>query len=305
MIVTITPNLALDVTYAVTELRPGETNRVDSVHARAGGKGVNVARVLRSLGHDVLVLGLAGGPTGEAVRADLEASGLAHDLVPAAGETRRTVTVVAGDEATMLGEPGPAVAPEEWAALEARVPDADALVISGSLPPGVDGEAVAGLTARLSARGVPVIVDTSGEALLRAAPHAWAVKPNAEELAGTTGTDDPVAGARMLGASAVVVSLGADGLLAVTAGGVHRAAPPRRVSGNPTGAGDAVVAALAAGVAAGGAVSWPGLLADAAALSAAAVLAPLAGSFDRSAYEEFRARRPSSPQSGRDAESAG
>ena len=87
MIVTITPNLALDVTYEVTELRPGETNRVDAVHARAGGKGVNVARVLRSLGHDVLVLGLAGGPTGDAVRMELEASGLAHDLVPSAGET--------------------------------------------------------------------------------------------------------------------------------------------------------------------------------------------------------------------------
>jgi tagatose 6-phosphate kinase len=304
MIVTVTPNLALDVTYEVAELRPGVTNRVQTVHARAGGKGVNVARVLRSLGHDVLVLGLAGGPTGDAVRMDLEASGLAHDLAPAAGETRRTVTVVAGGEATMLSEPGPAVGPREWAALEARVPDADVLVLSGSLPPGVDGEAVARLTARLSARGIPVIVDTSGEALLRAAPYAWAVKPNAEELAETTGTDDPVAGARMLGAPAVVVSLGADGLLAVTAGGVHRAPPPRRVSGNPTGAGDAVVAALAAGLVADGAVSWPRLLADAAALSAAAVLAPVAGSFDRSAYEEFRAQGPSSPEKGRDAAGA-
>jgi 1-phosphofructokinase family hexose kinase len=237
----------------------------------------------------VLVLGLAGGATGDAVRADLEASGLAHDLVPSAGETRRTVTVVGGDEATLLGEPGPAVAPREWAALESRIPGADVLVVSGSLPPGVDGEAVAGLVARVSARGVPVIVDTSGPALPLAAPHAWAVKPNAEELAEVTGTDDPVAGARMLGAPAVVVSLGEDGLVAVAGGEVHRAAPPRRVSGNPTGAGDAVVAALAAG-AAGGEVSWPVLLADAAALSAAAVLAPVAGSFDAAAYEGFRGR---------------
>ncbi|MCW2945906.1 MAG: 1-phosphofructokinase, partial [Actinoallomurus sp.] len=232
MIVTVTPNLALDVTYELAELRPGHAHRVRAVHARAGGKGVNVARVLKSLGHDVLVLGLAGGATGDAVRADLDASGLRHDLVPCAGETRRTVTVVAGGEATLLNEPGPVVSPDEWAALEARVPDADILVVSGSLPPGVDADAIA----RLAARDLPVIVDTSGEPLRRAAPYAWAVKPNAEELAALTGTDDPVTGARMLRADTVVVSLGAEGLLAVTGGGVHRAVPPKVVAGNPTGA---------------------------------------------------------------------
>jgi tagatose 6-phosphate kinase len=287
MIVTVTPNLALDVTYELGDLRPGRAHRVRAAHARAGGKGVNVARVLRSLGHDVLVLGLAGGATGDAVRADLDAAGIPHDLTPCAGETRRTVTVVADGEATLLREPGPAVAPDEWAALEARIPDADVLVVSGSLPPGVDADAFAGTIRRVAGRGVPVIVDTSGEALRRAAPYAWAVKPNAEELAATTGTDDPVAGARTLGARAVVVSLGAKGLLAVTADGVHRAAPPRVVTGNPTGAGDAVVAALAAGAGR----PWPELLHDAAALSAAAVLAPVAGSFDLVAYDGFRTAR--------------
>jgi tagatose 6-phosphate kinase len=288
MIVTITPNIALDVTYEVDDLRPGQAHRVRSRRARAGGKGVNVARVLRELGHDVLVLGLAGGPTGDAVRADLDDTGLAHDLVPTAEETRRTVTVVAGGEATLLNEPGPDIAPEEWAALEARIPDADVLVISGSLPPGVDEDAIA----RLARRDVPVIVDTAGEALRRAAPYAWAVKPNAEELAELTGTVDPVAGARTLGARTVVVSLGADGLLAVTAGEVHRAAPPRVVTGNPTGAGDAVVAALAAGAGS----PWPELLGDAAALSAAAVLAPVAGSYDSAAYEGFRTCLSSPPE---------
>jgi tagatose 6-phosphate kinase len=287
MIVTVTPNLALDVTYEVPELRPGHAHRVRAVHSRAGGKGVNVARVLALLGHDVMVLGLAGGPTGDAVRADLDASGLPHDLVPSAEETRRTVTVAAGGEATLLREPGPVIGADEWAALESRIPDADVLVISGSLPPGVDTDAVA----RLAARDIPVIVDTSGEPLRRAAPYAWAVKPNAEELAAVTGTDDPVAGARMLGARTVVVSLGAEGLLAVTGEEVHRVPPPRVVTGNPTGAGDAVVAALAAGAGS----PWPDLLGDAAALSAAAVLAPLAGSYDSAAYERFRAC-PSSPQ---------
>jgi tagatose 6-phosphate kinase len=281
MIVTVTPNLALDVTYELAELRPGQAHRVGDVHARAGGKGVNVARMLAALGHDVLVLGLAGGPTGDAVRADLVAAGIAHDLVPCAGETRRTVTLVADGEATLLNEPGPRISPSEWAALEARIPDADVLVISGSLPPGVDADAVM----RLARRDACVIVDTSGEPLRRAAPYAWALKPNAEELAALAGTHDPEAGARSLrAAGTVVVSLGSEGLLAVTPDGVHRAPPPRVVSGNPTGAGDAVVAALAAGRG----TPWPDLLADAAALSAAAVLSPVAGSYDPAAYEGFR-----------------
>ena len=294
MIVTVTPNLALDVTYQLPELRPGEAHRVENVHARAGGKGVNVARVLHALGHDVLVIGLAGGATGAALRADLDAAGMAHDLVPIAGETRRTVTVVAGGDATLLNEPGPTITPEEWAALEARIPDADVVVISGSLPPGVPADAVA----RLARRHAPVIVDTSGEPLRHAAPYAWAVKPNAGELTELTGTDDPVAGARALlagtdhpvtgdrspGAPAVVVSLGAEGLLAVVGDDVHRVAPPQVVTGNPTGAGDSVVAALAAGIGS----PWPDLLKDAAALSAAAVLAPVAGAYDPAAYEGFR-----------------
>ncbi len=282
MIVTVTPNPALDITYELPELRPGHAHRVRSVHSRAGGKGVNVARVLAALGHEVLVLGLAGGATGDAVRADLDAAGIAHDLVPCAGETRRTVTLVDGGSATLLNEPGPVISLDDWSALVARVPDADVLVISGSLPPGLDEDAVARLAAAYDA---PVIVDTSGEPLRRAAPYAWAVKPNAEELAALTGTDDPVAGARALRAGGtVVVSLGAEGLLAVTGDGVHRTAPPEVVSGNPTGAGDAVVAALAAGVG----TPWPALLNDAVALSAAAVLSPVAGSYDPAAYEGFR-----------------
>lgn len=94
---------------------------------------------------------------------------------------------------------------------------------------------------------------------------------------------------RRAGADAVVVSLGADGLLGVTGEECWVARPPEAVRGNPTGAGDAVVAALAAGLVAG--APWPDRLADAAALSAAAVHAPVAGSFDAAAYARYRAER--------------
>ncbi|RSN32528.1 1-phosphofructokinase [Amycolatopsis sp. WAC 04169] len=286
MIVTVTPNTALDVTYTVDGLRPGDVHRVREVRHRAGGKGVNVARVLHTLGADVRALFTAGGATGAAVVGDLAAAGIPATAVPIGGETRRTITVLADDgSVTLLNEPGPRLAGNEWqafaTAVHARKPDV--LVCSGSLPPGAGG--YAGLFG-----DAPSILDTSGEALLAGlAGKPSVVKPNADELREVTGLRDPAAAAaelRKAGAGAVVVSLGAEGLLAVTGSGTWHAAPSTVLSGNTTGAGDAVVAALALGLSR--AESWPDVLRRAVALSGAAVLGPLAGDVD---LEHYRAEQ--------------
>jgi tagatose 6-phosphate kinase len=296
MIVTVTLNLALDVTYRVPRMTPGATHRVD-VDQRAGGKGVNVARVLRALGEASVVCGFAGGGTGRLVLADLDAAGLPARTTAIGGETRRTVAVVDAQagEATGFWEPGPAVTGAEWAALLADVDvelrRARALVLSGSLPRGVPGDAYAILCERAAGVGVPVVLDADGEALrqgLAGGPDV--VKPNREELAVVARSADVREGAarlRALGARSVVASLGAEGLLAVTGEGSWRARPAHPAAGNPTGAGDAGVAALALGLARGW--TWPERLAEAVALSAAAVSAPLAGSFDDDAYRRQRA----------------
>ena len=110
MILTVTLNLALDVTYRVRNLVLETSVRVEDVEQRAGGKGVNVARVLHQLGEPVMVSGFAGGATGAIVQADLDAAGLIHDLEPVGGETRRTVAIVdPAGRVTILLEPGPAV----------------------------------------------------------------------------------------------------------------------------------------------------------------------------------------------------
>jgi len=295
-ILTVTLNLALDVTYAVDRVAWHGANRVASVAERAGGKGVNVARVLHALGHRPVVAGLAGGRTGDAAREELRSAGLGDALVPIAGETRRTVAIVDGatGDATGFWEPGPVVAPAEWAAfLRAygeQLRDAAAVVLSGSLPGGVPPDAYRVLCALAREAGVPAVLDADGDALrLGLDGRPLLVKPNIEELARVTRHADPVAGAQALrtaGASAVVVSRVAEGLLAVAPEGGWTATPPERVAGNPTGAGDAAVAALAAGIVAGR--SWPERLADAVALSAAAVAAPLAGSFDADARRRYR-----------------
>jgi tagatose 6-phosphate kinase len=294
VILTVTLNTALDITYRVRSLRPHGSHRVSEVTERPGGKGLNVGRVLAALGHEVTVTGFTGGATGRVVRDQLaESAGVVDALVPVEGPTRRTIAVVdttTGDT-TQLNEPGPAITPAEWAAFqetyEHLLRSASAVALCGSLPPGVPVGAYAQLVRTARALAVPVLLDTSGEPLRRGvAARPDIIKPNAEELAELTGSHDPLQAtrsARRRGAHTVVASLGAEGLLAENAAGRWRAAPPRRVHGNPTGAGDSAVAGLLSGLVEN--LPWPDRLARAVALSAATVLAPAAGEFDRPTYE--------------------
>ncbi|KMS81150.1 sugar kinase [Streptomyces leeuwenhoekii] len=299
MILTVTLNTALDITYRVPALRPHASHRVSEVTERPGGKGLNVARVLSALGHEVTVTGFAGGATGREVRRRLTAApGIVDALLPVSGATRRTIAVVdehTGDT-TQLNEPGPAVTPAEWHAFQEAYREllagARAVALCGSLPPGVPVGAYAGLIRTARAAGVPVLLDTSGEPLRRGvAARPDLIKPNAEELAELTGSHEPLRAAqdaRRRGARSVVASLGPGGLLATTPEGRWRATPPARVRGNPTGAGDSAVAGLLSGLVER--LPWPDRLARATALSAATVLAPAAGEFDRAAYGELLGR---------------
>ncbi|MFF3172516.1 1-phosphofructokinase family hexose kinase [Streptomyces sp. NPDC057900] len=303
MILTVTLNTALDLTYGVPALVPHASHRVTDLSERPGGKGINVARVLTALGHDTVVTGFAGGATGSVLRqllADLPAgrASLTDALVPVAGDTRRTLAVVDGTtgDTTQFNEPGPHVGADEWTAFlhsyEKLLTGADAVALCGSLPPGIHVGAYAELIRPARAAGVPVLLDTSGEPLRRGiAARPDLIKPNADELAQLTGSREPARAtrdARRRGAHTVIASLGPDGMLAVTPDGSWRASPPAAVKGNPTGAGDSAVAGLLSSLVEG--LSWPDRLRRAVALSTATVLAPTAGDFDRAAYEELLPR---------------
>ena len=302
MIVTVTLNPALDITYTVPELKTGTTHR-PRVFAQAGGKGVNVARTLHALGRETVAVLPLGGFDGAAVRAELETSGVPHHAIPISGATRRTVTVVETESptglATSFNEAGPELTPDEWTEITAAIAmlletavldTSPVLVLSGKLPPGLADDAYAELVTLADDFGVPTILDTEGTPLLAALPaHPAIVKPNAHELLDATGLTDPKAAAAELlkrGARAVVSSNGPEGLSALTPDGSWTARPPRINGGNPTGAGDASVAALAIGLA--DATPWPQTLADAAALSAATVLTDRAGFFDAEVYRRFK-----------------
>ncbi|MFF2061758.1 1-phosphofructokinase family hexose kinase [Streptomyces sp. NPDC058200] len=314
MILTVTLNTALDITYRTPVLVPHATHRVSEVVERPGGKGLNVARVLSALGHRTVVTGFAGGRTGDVLRELLAQCGDGRTgpsrssmtsstrpvdaLVPIAGSTRRTIAVVdeATGDTTQLNEPGPTVSPAEWSAFlsvyDRLLTGADAVALCGSLPPGIHVGAYAELIRRARGAGVPVLLDTSGEPLRRGvAARPDLVKPNAEELARLTGSREPLRAARdarRRGAHSVVASLGADGVLAATPDGIWQATPPAPAKGNPTGAGDSAVAGLLSGLVER--LPWPARLSRAVALSTATVLAPAAGEFDAEAYEDLLPR---------------
>lgn len=289
----MTLNLALDVTYVSESFQVGEANRAESAHTQAGGKGVNVARLLHGLGYPVMVAGFTGGLVGQEIEASLAGAGLPHHLTACAGSSRRTFTAVgtAHGSATCYSEPGPEVSGREWAEFlngyAGLLDGAHVVVLSGSLPPGLPVDAYRHLTALARARGLPVFVDGPAVVLRAALPaRPTLAKPNEHELAASANLavpvtiGDAVEAARGLvaeGAERVVVSLGPRGLLGVCGEAAVLAVPPT-VSGNPTGAGDAVVAALVHESFSGS--SWTQTLRQAAAMSAAAVRQHVAGVVD-------------------------
>jgi 1-phosphofructokinase family hexose kinase len=306
MILTVTPNAALDLTWWVDRIEPGATHRVPSGMARAGGKSLNVARVAHQQGAAVLAIATAGGTTGAELELELRASGLPHELVPVAASTRRSLALydAGNDETSIFNEFGENHSDAEWRqlldAVDAALAGAACLVGSGSLPPGSPGRGHGGagydsadfypaLVRMAAASGIPSIIDTSGTALLAAADAgATVLTPNRDELIAATDIGDPIRAARSLiarGAGLVLLSLGSAGMIAVDSGAEYLSARlPEPLIGNPTGAGDAAVAAVASCFAESASsapgsegISTEAILRRATAWSAAAVLMPLAG----------------------------
>ncbi|SDG39974.1 1-phosphofructokinase family hexose kinase [Microbacterium pygmaeum] len=286
---TITLNAALDVTYEVAALQRGESHVVQKATAQAGGKGINVARVVCSLGRTATITGLIAGTTGAAIRDDLRRCGLSEDLVDVGGESRRTMNVVDAHTSTIFNERGDALV-VGWDVAQERMlrlaRSHRVVVASGSVPAGVPVDVYARIVRAVHDAGGVVIVDATGDALLEAARGgADILKPNAQELLAATGRsniDDGIADLIDLGAGGIAASLGADGIRFQSRDRVLHARPHSDVHGNPTGAGDAAVAALAIGLE----EQWPlyESVRHAVALSAAAVAHPLAGHVDHDLY---------------------
>lgn len=275
MIVTCTPNPSLDRTVEVRTLQRGAVQRVDAASVHPGGKGINVARVLHRNGHDAHAVAPVGGPEGDHFAALLAATDLPFTGTPLDGAIRVNIAVVEADgTTTKLNDAGAALTDETRASLLDTtldsVHDGGWVAGCGSLPPGAGDGFYAELVKRARSTDVRVAVDTSGPALratVEAAPDV--VKPNHHELAELVDRElstfaDAVDAAREIvaaGVATVLVSLGGDGALLVTADAVWFGESGPVDVRSTVGAGDAMLAGFLAAGGAGaealaGGITW-------------------------------------------------
>src|SRR4051812_38657042 len=200
MIITVTLNAAIDKTLAVPNFRLGRRHRAVEQTAMAGGKGVNVARALKTLGMPVIATGVAGGPTGTRIIEQLTDEAILNDFVRIREESRTSTAVVdpTNNEQTEINERGPAVSEAELELFVDKLlylaKGAAVCVFSGSLPRGVPADLYGRLIADINRLGVLTVLDSEGEALrlgTRAEPGIVTPnEPEAEELVGHEFSDE-------------------------------------------------------------------------------------------------------------------
>jgi 6-phosphofructokinase 2 len=257
MIYTITLNPALDRTMEVDGLVVDDANRILSEERYAGGKGIDCSRVIEELGGESTALGFIGGYDGLELEGRLINEGVLCDFTRIGGETRTNIILSNRREKTqiLLNAAGPRITPAEIGLFFQRIHaigrDAEFVVVSGSVPPGVSHNIYAQITTTLKGKGIRVAVDADGE-LLRQACKAqpFLIKPNMHEFQRLTGVtsmeaDDLVPKARRIadaGIEIVIISMGAKGLLGITKDEAYWASPPRVRVVSQVGAGDSALA---------------------------------------------------------------
>jgi 1-phosphofructokinase len=261
MIITVTLNPAVDKTVTINNFTPDSVNRIRKIQLDAGGKGINVAKVLLTLGANSLALGFLAGHTGGFIKRYLDKLNIASDFVYLDGETRTNIKIV--DEVnhtnTDINEPGPVVSQIDAEKINDKVlrelADNTILILSGSVPVGMSKDIYYKWIEYAGKRGAKTILDADGELLrLGLAASPYLIKPNIhelEQLAGRKLSDiEEAAGfTKQLMAEhqikEAVISLGEKGALffkgdaAIFAEGI-----PVTVK-STVGAGDSMVAALA------------------------------------------------------------
>ena len=260
MIATVTLNPAIDKSLIVRDFEIGKTNRGEVARLDAGGKGINVANVLKRLGSTVCALGFAAGSNGRFILDALSAEGIPADFVTVPGETRVNLKIHDPEKGTEteLNEPGFRITEEHSEELrrkiEAYAPRCEVMVFSGSLPPDAPPEIFADLVRVAKAHGAKCFLDTAGEGLKQGlAAGPFLVKPNRAEVESLLKEKlrtrpELVEAARaliMMGSEQVLISLGAEGAVGVTGKDALFASPPAVEVRSSVGAGDTMVAVMA------------------------------------------------------------
>jgi 1-phosphofructokinase family hexose kinase len=266
MIVTVTPNTAIDRTLFVPSFALNRTIRASHSVVGMGGKAADASWILGELGMPNLALGFAAGLPGQQMEAMLRERGVATDFVWVAGETRVNTLIVCEDDSgqsTVVADTLK-VSAEHVDALcaryEAALDDATCIVMGGSLPCDVEPALYTRLVQEARRRDIPVVFDASGPGLQAGlAGRPTFVKPNRAELEEITDQSLPSVEAayraardlQMRYGSSLVVTLGEEGAVAVLPGRAYHIPPPRVEVISTAGAGDGVLAGLAAALSRG------------------------------------------------------
>jgi 6-phosphofructokinase 2 len=265
MVYTITLNPALDRTLRVEKIQPDESNRIEKEQRYAGGKGIDVSKVMKTLGVSNKALGFVGGFAGEELEGRLLNEGVSCDFIRISGETR--TNIIANDMSTgmqtVFSASGPEIKPYELMQMIHKVEKLekpDIVTISGSLPPGVHSEIYRKIIEIAKNKEAKVILDTDGDALkvgIQGLPDI--IKPNVHELSRLVDmrlitVDEIIRAAQSVhkqGVRIVLVSMGAKGILLVSRKERYLASPPKVRVKNTIGAGDSAVAGFVYGLAMG------------------------------------------------------
>ncbi|MBM7643087.1 1-phosphofructokinase [Streptococcus loxodontisalivarius] len=253
MIYTVTLNPSIDFIVRLDKVEIGAVNRMDSDDKFAGGKGINVSRILQRLGYDNTATGFIGGFTGRFVEEGLDKEGIKTQFVSVDQDTRINVKIKADDETEINGA-GPVISESQLAELEtilSSLNQGDVVVFAGSAPANLGNQVYNRLIPLAKKAGAEVVCDFEGQTLLDSLNYEpLLVKPNNHELEAIfgvklNGLDDVEKYAREIlakGAKNVIISMAGDGALLVTKEAAYFAKPIKGQVKNSVGAGDSMVA---------------------------------------------------------------
>ncbi|MEY8458554.1 tagatose-6-phosphate kinase [Lactococcus ileimucosae] len=261
-ILTVTLNPAIDISYPLEAFHLNTVNRVAQVGKTAGGKGLNVSRVLKELGADVVAIGFADDILGVEIVKNLKSEGIDSRFTKISGKTRNCIAILHEGQQTEILEKGPRILREEAKDFidnfKAMLAEVEAIAISGSLPDGLQETFYSDLIAIANKQEKAVVLDCSGstlEAVLKNSHKPSVIKPNLEELTDLLGKEvtlenikDSLQDRIFDGIEWIAVSLGKEGAFAKVSGEFYRVKIPKIDVVNPVGSGDATVAGLVYGI---------------------------------------------------------
>lgn len=262
MIITVTLNIALDKFYKVPSFSIGDVYRVEKMIQTAGGKGLNVARIIDTLGHPVKAIGISGGYTGKLICELLAQEGIEFEFTEASIESRNCINIMSENGvSTELLESGDEVREETVSSFLShftrQIASAEVVTLSGSVLRGMPQNIYAQLVAIARKQQKKIILDTNGEYLVHGITEIpTVIKPNRQEIEQIMGIEkastDQVIDYCMSyinkGIEIVMVSLGHEGALLITKNGVWKGTPPELQIVNTVGSGDSMVGAIAIGL---------------------------------------------------------